>query len=227
MNNIKTTDDFIGNLSVKDMQCSMEMLFLEAGKLRARLGEQAHLLDEYLATLMKTANRTSAYDAVTDGFECISTLREMCRDVIRGKRENTDRPFYAQTEDFIDPNPVNCREVSTKISLYTILLSDNYIETMAERFRKELKSNLLKECDSTRLQELCDRLCDELGGTEEMDRIDRLSRQSFRIVFPMACWLQGIADSLLGDLLSRDKENNRLIFQLLLDGKAFNILRHM
>lgn len=50
MNNFKTTDDFFGNLSVEDMQCSMEMLFLEAGKFRARLGEQAHLLDEYLVT---------------------------------------------------------------------------------------------------------------------------------------------------------------------------------
>lgn len=219
MNNFKTTDDFIGNLSVEDMQCSMEMLFLEAGKFRARLGEQAHLLDEYLVTLMKTANKTSAYDAVTDGFDCISTLREMCRDVICGKRENTDRPFYAQTEDFIGVNPVNCREISTKISLYIILLSGNYIKATAEGFREKIISDLPEKYDPARLQEVRDRLCDNLG-TEEMDRIDRLFRQSFQIVFPMACWLQGIVDSLLGDLLSQDKESGRLNFQLLLDAKA-------
>lgn len=198
----------------------MEALFWEAGKLRARLGEQAHLLDEYLATLMETVNRTSAYDAVTDGFECISNLRELCRDVIRGEKENTDRPFYGQVEDFIGTNPLDCREISTKISLYTALLSGNYIEAMAERFRKELKSDLLEEFDPVGFQKLRDRLCDELGGTEEMDRIDRLFKQSFQIVFPMAGWLQGIADSLLGDLLSRDQESGRLNFQLLLDGKV-------
>lgn len=94
----------------------METLFWEAGKLRARLGKQAHLLDEYLTTLMETVNRTSVYDAVTDGFECISNLRELCRNVIRGEKENMDRPYYEQVEDFIGTNPLDCQETSTKIS---------------------------------------------------------------------------------------------------------------
>ena len=195
----------------------METLFWEAGKLRARLGEQAHLLDEYLATLMETVNRTSAYDAVTDGFECISNLRELCRDVIRGEKENMDRPFYRQVEDFIGTNPLDCREVSTKISSYTVMLSGNYMEAMAERFRKELESDLLEELNLARFRKLRVRLCNELGDTGEMDRIDRLFRQSFMTVSPMAGWLQGIADALLGDLISRDRESGRLVFQLLFD----------
>lgn len=77
-----------------------------------------------------------------------------------------------------------------------------------------------EECDFARLQNLRGRLCDKLGGAEEMDRIDLLFKQSFQIVFPMAGWLQGIADSLLGDLLSRDKESGRLDFLLLFDGKS-------
>ena len=198
----------------------METLFGEAGKLRARLGEQAHLLDEYLATLMETMNRSSAYDAVTDGFECISNLRELCRDVIRGEKKNMDRPFYRQVEDFIGTNHLDCREVSTKISLYTVLLSSNYMEAMVRQFRKELKSDLLEEFDPVNFQKLRGWLCDNLGGAEEMDRIDQLFQQSFMTVFPMACWLQGIADALLGDLISRDRESGRLNFQLLLDGKV-------
>lgn len=198
----------------------METLFWEAGKLRARLGKQAHLLDEYLTTLMETVNRTSVYDAVTDGFECISNLRELCRNVIRGEKENMDRPYYEQVEDFIGTNPLDCQETSTKISLYTVLLSGNYIEATAELFREKIKSDLQEECDFARLQNLRGRLCDKLGGAEEMDRIDLLFKQSFQIVFPMAGWLQGIADSLLGDLLSRDKESGRLDFLLLFDGKS-------
>jgi hypothetical protein len=51
MNGFKNVDDFIGDVSVKNMRCSMEVLFLETGKLRARLGKQAHLLDEETITV--------------------------------------------------------------------------------------------------------------------------------------------------------------------------------
>jgi hypothetical protein len=198
----------------------MEVLFWEAGKLRARLGKQAHLLDEYLASLMEAVNKTSAYDAATDGFECISGLREMCRDVIRGEKKDINRPFYEQVKDLIETDPLNCHEVQTKISLYTLLLSGNYIEAMAERFRKKLKSELLEELDLVNFQKLRDRLCGEFGGTEEIDRIDQLFCRSFMTVSPLACWLQGSADALLGDLISRDRESGKLNFQLLFEGKA-------
>ena len=212
--------DFIGDVSVKNMRCSMEALFWEAGKLRVRLGKKAHLLDEYLTTLMEAVNRTSAYDAATEGFQCISELRETCRDVIRGEKQNTGKPFYEQVEDFIGTNPLDCGDVSTRISLYTFLFSGNYIELMAERFARERKSDLLEELDLDSLQKLRGQLCGELGGKEEMDRIDRLFRQSFMVVLPMACWLQGTADALLGDLISRDRGSDRLNFQLLLNGKV-------
>ena len=220
MNGFKNVDDFIGDVSVKNMRCSMEVLFLETGKLRARLGKQAHLLDEYLVALMEAVNKTSAYDAATDGFECISGLREICRDVIRGEKRNTNRPFYEQAEDFIGTNPLDCQEISTKISLYTVLLSGNYIETMAEQLIKKLKSNLLEELNLVRLQKLRGELCEQLGGMEEMDRIDQMFQQSFMTASPLACWLQGSADALLGDLISRDRESSCLNFQLLFESKA-------
>ena len=169
---------------------------------------------------IETVNRTSAYDAVTDGFECISNLRELCQDVIRGEKENMDRPFYRQVEDFIGTNPIDCQEVSMRISIYTVLLSGNYMEAMAERFRKELKSDLLEELNLVNFQKLRDRLCGEFGGTEGMNRIDQLFCRSFMAVSPLVCWPQGITDALLGGLLSRGRERGRLIFQMLLDGKA-------
>jgi hypothetical protein len=215
MNGYKNVDDFIGDVSVKNMRCSMEVLFWEAGKLRAQLGKQAHLLDEYLASLMEAVNKTSAYDAATDGFECISGLREMCRDVIRGEKRDINRTFYEQVKDFIETDPLNCHEVQTKISIYTLLLSGNYIETMAEQFIKKLKSDLMEELDLVRLQKLHSELCEQLSGTEELDRIDQLFCRSFMTVSPLACWLQGSADALLGDLISRDRESSCLNFQLL------------
>jgi hypothetical protein len=93
----------------------------------------------------------------------------------------------------------------------------NYLEMMAERFRRELKSDLLEELDPVGLQKLRGQLCEKLGGTEEMDRIDQLFRQSFMLVSPLVCWLQGAADALLGDLISRDQESSWLNFQMLTD----------
>ena len=123
-------------------------------------------------------------------------------------------------EDFIRTNPLDCLEVQTKISLYTVMLSDNYLEMMAERFCGELKSELLEELDPVGLRELRGQLCEKLGGTEKMGRIDQLFRQSFMMVSPLSCWLQGAADALLGDLISRDRESGMLNFQLLVAGKA-------
>jgi hypothetical protein len=109
--------------------------------------------------------------------------------VIHGEKRDTNRPFYEQVKDFIETDPLNCHEVQTKISIYTLLLSGNYIETMAEQFIKKLKSDLLEELDHVRLQKLRGELCDELSGTEELDRIDRLFRRSFMTVSPLACWV--------------------------------------
>jgi hypothetical protein len=214
MSEFESEMDFIGDVSVKNMRCSMEALFWEVGKLRARLGDQTYLLDEYLTSLMGAVNRSSAYDAVSDGFEAISELRRMCRDIVRGRKRENDRLFYVQAEDFIGSTPLDFLEEQTKISLYTIMLSGNYIELMAERFVGERKSDLLEELDLVSLQKLRNELCEQLDGMEEMDRIDRLFRQSFMVVLPLACWLQGAADSLLGDLISQDRENDKLNFQL-------------
>lgn len=68
-------EDFIGDVSVKNIQYSMEVLFAEVRKLRVRLGEHAYLLDRYLTSLMETMDKVPAYDAASDGFEAISELR--------------------------------------------------------------------------------------------------------------------------------------------------------
>jgi hypothetical protein len=85
---------------------------------------------------------------------------------------------------------------------------------MANRFCGELKSDLLEEFDPIGIHKLHGRLCEELSGTEEMDRIDQLFRQSFMVVSPLAYWLQGATDSLLGDLISRDRESSKLNLEL-------------
>jgi hypothetical protein len=51
----------------------------------------------------------------------------------------------------------------------------------------------------------------------ETKNIDRLFRQSFLLVTPMTCYLQGMSNGLLYDLISSDREISKLMFQLMLD----------
>ena len=74
------------------------------------------------------------------------------------------------------------------------------------------------------IQGICSQLCEKLSSMEEMDRIDQLQlfQQSVMVTSPLTCCLQGAADTLLGDLISQDRESSKLIFQLLLDGDIIN-----
>jgi hypothetical protein len=220
MGGFEKEDDFIGDVSIKNMRCSIEELFVEARNIRRRLDKQAYLLDKYLTYLMESTNRTLAYEANTEGFDSFSELRGICRDIIRREERNTDRPFYEQAEDFIGTNPLGCMEVQTKVSLYTAMLLGYYLEAMATKSYREQKSGLSDVLDIIDLRQLYGRICELLGSEEEMKHIDRLIRQTFLLVTPMACYLQGMANGLLYDLISRDRESSKLMFQLLLDRMA-------
>lgn len=210
-------DDFIGDVSVKDVRCSIEELFVRAGNIRKQLGEQAYLLDRYLSYLMESANKTLAYDSSSEGFDRFSELRGMCRDIIRREKTNTDRPFFGPAEDFIETNPIGCMEVQTKVSLYTAMLSGYYLEFMAEKFYRSQRSGLADVLDIIDFRQLYSKICELLCGDEEMKHIDRLFWKCFLLATPMACYLQGMANGLLYEFTTRDRESSKLMFQLLLD----------
>lgn len=210
-------EEFIGEMSAKNMRCSTEEFFITAGNIRRRLGKQAYLLDNYLSCLMESVNRKLAYESSSEGFDRLSELRGICTDIIRREKRNTDRPFYAQAEDFIETNSLGCLELETKIALYTAMLSGYYLEFMADKFYRNQRSALADVLDIVGFRQFRGGICEALGGEEEMENIDRLFRQCFLVVAPMACYLQGMADDLLYELTTRDRESSKLVFQLLLD----------
>jgi hypothetical protein len=210
-------EDFIGDVSIKNVRCSIEELFVRASNIRKQLGKQAYLLDRYLSYLMESANKTLAYESSSEGFDRFSELRGMCRDIIRGEKTNTDRPFFEQAEDFIGTNPLGCLEVQTKISLYAAMLSGYYLESMATKFYRGQQSGLMDVLDIIDFRQLYSKICELLGSEEEMKHIVQLFRKCFLLATPMACYLQGMANGLLYEFTIRDRESSKLMFQLLLD----------
>lgn len=215
--NFEKEKDFIGDVSVSNMRCSTEEFFVAVRNIRRQLGKQAYLLDKYLLYLMEAENRTLAYEPGVEGFDRFSELREMCGDIIRGEKKNTGHLFYKLAEDFIGTNPLSCMEIQTKIALYTVMLSGYYLEFMATEFYRSQQSGLSDVLDMTDFRQLHGRICELLGGDEDMGHIDRLFRRCFLAVTPMACYLQGMANGLLYELTMRDSESSKLVFQLLLD----------
>ena len=210
-------DDFIGDVSVENIRCSIEEFFVRAGNIRKRLGKQAYLLDKYLSYLMEATNKTLPYDSGSEGFDRFSELRGMCVDLIRGEKTNTDRPFYGPAEDLIGTNPLGCKEAQTKVSLYTAMLSGYYLEDMASKYYRGLRSDLADVLDIIDFRQLYGRICELLGSEDEMKHIDRLFRKCFLLATPMACYLQGMVNGLLYEFTTRDRESSKLMFQLLLD----------
>jgi hypothetical protein len=212
--------DFIGDVSVKNIRCSFDELLVEARDIRKRLGSQAYLLDKYLTYLMESANNSLAYESGSEGFDGVCNLRMLCIDIIRREKRNIDHPFYEQAKTFIEAHPLDCLEVQTKESLYIAMLSEDYFEAAATKFFEEQKNSLARVLDIIDFQHLHKNICELLGGEDAMKNIDRMFRQCFLLTTPMACYLQGMANGLLYELTSRDRETSQLVFQLLLDSGA-------
>jgi hypothetical protein len=156
-----------------------------------------------------------SYEAATEGFESLSELREICRDIIHGKKEQTNHAFYEEAMKYIKSHPLDFLEIQTQISLYTIALSEEYLVIASDQYQQNLKSAFNNQFDFADFKSLHHDLCNRLGQDLELEQIDQLFRNSFLMLSPMSCWLRGALDSLMIDMISQDRQSHKSIFQLL------------
>ena len=91
--------NLIGDVSTEAVIRRQTEFLTLARDIRIRLGNQAFLLDNYLALLMGAFNNTLSFDACGTGFDSYTELRCICRDVLQG--ENRDHPFWSTASGFI------------------------------------------------------------------------------------------------------------------------------
>lgn len=215
MNIFENVDGFIGGNSAADLCLAHEKLREQAAKIREKLGEQAYLLDRYLSCLLTAAGNTSAYSAVTRGFDRAAELQVLCGNVIGRKEKNQEHPFYEQARTFIEGHPLNFQEEATSQVCYTALLADDFLEFAAKEFYGQERNELAAVLDICELRQLYRRIFGLLGGETQMETLNLLFQRRFLIASPVDCFMQGLADSLMDSLAFRDMETGRLVFQVI------------
>jgi ribosomal protein L31 len=208
MNIFENESGILGSVSVDNLKRSFKEFLQQATEIRIKLGKQRYLLDNYLTYLFEATNGILAYEAASEGFETESTLNSLCAEILRGDSKSNDHPFYEQVKAFIDAHPLKYQESFTRLSLYDIMLSCSYLESVYEQYYTDLVTDIRDFLDIVDLNNLYDKICEALGG---------LFCQRFLIVKAMDTFLQGMTNQLLYSLTYRDRETSKQVFQLLLD----------
>lgn len=217
MNIFENESGILGNASVDNLKQSFMEFIQQATEIRIRLGKQRYLLDKYLSYLFEATNSILAYEAASEGFETESTLNSLCAEILKGNAKNNDHPFYEQVKAFIDAHPLKCQENFTRLSLYDVMLTCTYLESVYEQYYTDLVDDIRAFLDIVDLNNLYNKICEALGGEKEIEYLNLLFCQRFLIVKAMDIFHQGMTNQLLYSLTYRDRETSKQVFQLLLD----------
>lgn len=222
MNIFENESGILGSASVDDLNRSFKEFLRQATEIRIRLGKQRYLLDKYLSYLFEATNVMLAYEAASEGFETESTLNSLCTEILRGNVKSNDHPFYEQVKEFINAHPLRYQESFTKLSLYDVMLSCSYLESVYEQYYADLVADIRAFLDIVDLNSLYIKICEALGGEKEMEHLNILFCQRFLIVKAMNIFIQGMTNQLQYSLTYRDRETSKQVFQLLLDEAFYN-----
>jgi len=212
--------DFCGGEDAGRLSRSVRDFFELAADLRGRLGQKGYLLDNHLCILLGAAAANPVFSVSEQGFNNAGTeLREVIRFVMRDEKEGREHPLYEKAKAYIDSHPLPYQENYTRRSLYFAALFGEFAEHAAAEYRRALERRIQNDAipDAAKLREVRRSICDLLGGEADMERLEDLFRQCFLSVTPMAGFIQGMADSLISEIISRDRETSKLICQLMLD----------
>lgn len=168
---------------------------------------------------MRAANGVIAFYAVSEGQQAGVRLRELCRDIIDREREIEERPFYEKALAFIEMHPLRAQERHTKVALYFTMLSPDFLTGEVARFLAESERLMREHLDVVEVRQIYDVLCEILEDSAALEELTALFQKTFMEVAPMDGFLQGFVNELLGELIYRDRESSKEVFQLLLDGR--------
>lgn len=222
MNIFENESGILGSTSVGHLNHSFKEFFRQAAEIRSRLRKQRYLLDTYLTYLFEGANEILAYESASEGFEAGNTLNSLCGKILRGDEKGSEHPFYTQVKAFIDAHPLQYQELTTRESLYGLILSCDFLEPLCQQYHMDIVSSISTSFDIVDLSSLYKTICETMGGEKEMEQLNSLFCQRFLTARAMDIFLQGMTNQLLYALTYRDKETSKQMFQLLLDEASYH-----
>jgi len=226
MNIFHDKSSIFGEVEVLQLNNALLEFFKQASEIRQLLGKQAYLLDEYISSLLEAANQTVVVSPASAGFEIDpGQLNRICLSILHGDEKENEHPFYQQAKKFIVEHPLPFQELSTKFSIYCALLVNDFLNFSIERYQKKLEDDYSLAIDICDFHELFQNICSLLGGEELMEQLNLLFRERFLIATAMQIYLQGMTNHLMYALTTRDRETQKYVFQILLDGGCLFVHR--
>lgn len=184
-----------------------------AKEIRERLGEQGYLLDVYLGIVFEAFKTISTEDSAVKGNEDSQKLWYQLPALLEGKK--SDFKASDEKKQEIIRCQISSQDKLTRNSSILATQVTYYMEDGLLHFFKSQKS--AATIDIIEMHELYMEIGTLLNDYSTMARLNDELVKSFRIVTPTQAYLQGVADHLLVNLLYRDRESSRQIFQLLME----------
>lgn len=210
----------------------MELLRL-AAEIRAKLGGQGYLIENYLSFVFKAITATSGQDAVTTGFDEASRLQDLCCHALNARlggkpqripfritKENPElekHPFYPEVIRNFAEHPDTLQSQYSVVNRHYVLLSDVFLQHALSRFLEEEQEEICGAFDRVKFRGLYDEIS-AIVGEPYMERLNLMLKKQFLAVPVSSGFTYGFACVLLYNLIYMDDATGKQIFQLLLDG---------
>lgn len=174
--------------------------FFEQGvKIREKLGERAYMVDYFIQLYFESLTHYGPAHILSEGIETAAEIKS------------------AEKLNDSDPRLAKYIESQTRLHLRMCAgISDHMAESTKE-YVDDLQHELYTHEDT---QQLCDAfhdVCKLLGDDKDMVRLLDLLSQRFQAASLMAIFWQGANYQTIVDMLGRDQQSGRCVFQLLMD----------
>ena len=215
MNIFEQESGFIGEAPTEQIRQSYEAFWKQVSSIRRQLGKRGYLLDNYMAALFTVVRDNSTLGSYEEGFGKVSEQRPAVKAIIEGT--DTDNPLRETMAASVGAHPLGLQEHYTITAFHCCEKAGDILTYVTERFIHKQELEIGPLTDIPLLLETYRDIWGDLGGEEPMEKLNALFVQCFMPVTPMLAFLQGFTTDLIYNLMGRDRESGRLIFQIMLD----------
>lgn len=215
MNIFMENEDYLKDVSLDSILEADKEFFAVMRKIRERLGDKQYWIDNYVKKTLEAINCQLAYEYADMGFEEFGSLRSICTEVLNGGGD-VENPIYSIVKNAINRYATEFQERETLRSIAAIVAFPEFMKIATKQFVQEESDDLSAVLDNLKQQELF-RNISVIVGEREMEHLNAAIKRRFLIVPATNNYLQGLINDYLYCFLHRDKETERLVFQILFD----------
>ena len=233
MNIFQNLDDLLVSKETEQPSSITDLLLLTTD-IRTKLGGEGYLVESYLSHFFQAVIASSSQEAVSDGYEVSSELRDLCfyaLDAASGNSsehkhrpfqltntgaEAEEHPFYPEVKQNFEEHSDQSAQRFTVVNRHYALLAEKFLQYAMSRFLSDKRENVTEVLQNADLNMLYDRISAIVGGPL-MERLNWMLKEQFLAVPASVGFSYGLSCALLDSLVYEDSKTGKQVFQLLMD----------